>query len=166
MLSLQASANNLPEEVPGWTGRYSVRAVIAYRGRHNKAGTMQVITYQPEMAQEEILDVLLSAGYKPGADNWLNLVSQAKDTFSPTQAEPLVAYLNSRHGTTAVLKPAGIPQPLMCGASMIPLLPSFKDGIVYRYYTERGYSLPFKVEAINLKTYLYMSRLFREIKGL
>ena len=63
MLSLQASANNLPEEVPGWTGRYSVRAVIAYRGRHNKAGTMQVITYQPEMAQEEILDVLLSAGY-------------------------------------------------------------------------------------------------------
>ena len=166
MFGLQESVKNLPEEVPGWTGRYSVRAVIAYRGRHNKAGTMQVITYQPEMPQEEILDVLQSAGYKPGADNWLNLVSQAKDTFSLTQAEALVAYLNSRPGTTAVMKPAGIPHPLMCGASMIPLLPSFRDGIVYRYYTERGYSLPFKVEAINTKTYLLLSRLFREIKEL
>ncbi len=156
----------LPEEVPTWTGRYSVRAVITYRGRRGKAGTMQVITYQPVMPDEEILDVLQSAGYNPGIDNWLNLVSQAKDTFTLSQAESLVAYLDSRPGTSAILKPAGSPQPLLSGASMIPLLPSFRDGIVYRYYTERGYSLPFKVEAINMKTYLYMSRLFREIKGL
>ena len=166
MTTSQESSNKLPEEVSTWTGRYSVRAVVTYRGRHGKSGTMQVITYQPEMPEEELLDVLQSTGYKPGADNWLNLVSQAKDTFSLSQAEALVAYLDSRPGTAAILKPAGKPQPFVSGASMVPLLPSFRDGIVYRYYTERGYSLPFKVEAINTKTYLLLSRLFREIKEL
>lgn len=157
---------SLHKDEGNWTGRYSVRAVITYRGRRGKPGTLQVITYQPEMPQEEILDVLQSAGYNPGAENWHNLVSQAKDTFSLPQAESLVAYLNARSGTAAILKPAGKPQPLVCGASIVPLLPSFRDGIVYRYYTERGYSLPFKVEAINTKTYLLLSRLFREIKEL
>jgi len=154
------------QEAETWPYRYSVRAVITYRSRRGKSGTLQVITYQPDMPDHEIQSILESAGYTPAEKNWLNLVSQAKDTFSLPQAESLVAYLNARSGTTAIMKPAVKPQPLISGASMIPLLPSFRDGIVYRYYTERGYPLPFKVEAINMKTYLYMSRLFREIKGL
>lgn len=166
MTAKNESFSNLPPDGETWPGRYSVRAVITYRGRHGKPGTLQVITYQPDMPEEEIFAALQSAGYNPGAENWLNLVSQAKDTFSLPQAESLVSFLNGRPGTTAILKPAGKPQPLLSGASMIPLLPSFRDGIVYRYYTERGYNLSFKVEAINIKTYLYMSRLFREITGL
>ena len=50
------------------------------------------------------------------------------------------------------------------GASAIPTLPSFRDGLVYRLFTERGYDLPFKVEAINIKTYLYMARLVNELR--
>lgn len=162
--------NVLPVDGQGgddpWPDRYTVRAVINYHNRRGKAGTLQVITYQPDMPEEEIIAALACVGYQPGVENWLNLVSQAKDTFTLPQAEALVGYLNSRPGTTAARKPARKPQPLLGGASLIPLLPSFRDGIVYRYSTERGYNLPFKVEAVNMKTFMYMSRLFREMKTL
>lgn len=162
----QEPSINWHQDAETWPDRYSVRAVITYRGRRGKPGMLQVITYQPDMPDHEIQEILENTGYTPGEAHWLNLVSQARDTFSLPQAESLVTYLTSKPGTTAMMKQAVKPHPLICGASMIPLLPSFRDGIVYRYYTERGYSLSFKVEAINIKTYLYMSRLFREIKGL
>lgn len=162
----QEPSINWHQDAETWPDRYSVRAVITYRARRGKTATMQVITYQPDMPDQEIHEILESAGYPPGEADWLNLASQARDTFSLPQAESLVTYLTSKPGTTAIMKPAAKPHPLINGASMIPLLPSFRDGIVYRYYTERGYPLPFKVEAINMKTYLYMSRLFREIKEL
>lgn len=159
-------SSNQSAACENWPDRYCVRAVITYRGRHGKSGTMQVMTYQPEMPEEEILSVLATAGFHPGEEHWLNLVSQARDTFTLAQAGALVAYLNSRPGTIARVKPAVKPRPEISAASLIPRLPSFKDGIVYRYYTERAYNLPFKVEAINIKTYLLMSRLFREINEL
>jgi len=162
----QEPSINWHQDAETWPDRYSVRAVITYRARRGKTATMQVITYQPDMPDQEIQEILENAGYTPVEADWLNLVSQARDTFSLPQAESLVTYLTSKPGTTAIMKPAAKPHPLINGASMIPLLPSFRDGIVYRYYTERGYPLPFKVEAINMKTYLYMSRLFREIKEL
>jgi hypothetical protein len=148
-----------------WPARYNVKAEISYHSRRGKSGVMQVITYQPEMSKEEYTAILAAVGVNPGSQAWTRFVSQAKDTFSYEQATALVAYLNSRQGTSAYLREAKYPTPAIMGASAIPTLPSFRDGQVYRLYTERGYSLPFKVEAINTKTYLYMARLFSEMKN-
>jgi hypothetical protein len=148
-----------------WPGRYNVKAQVNYRNRRGKLGVMQVITFQPEMPEDEYAVILEEAGIDPGTQAWTRFISQAKDTFSHEQAAALVAYLNTRQGTSAYLREAKFPAPDTIGASAIPTLPSFRDGQVYRLFTEHGYSLPFKVEAINMKTYLYMARLFDEMKS-
>lgn len=125
---------------------------------------MQVILYQPALTEEECATILAEVGCTPGAAEWTSLISQAKDTFSDVKSAALVDYLNSREGTTAHRSEARLPAPGVIGASAIPTLPSFRDGFVYRLYTQRGYNLPFKAEAINLKTYLHMTRLFNELR--
>lgn len=121
-----------------------------------------VIIYQPKMNDEECASILGEIGIFPGEKRWSRFVSQVHDTFSYEQTASLVDYLNSRQGTSAYQREAVLPKPEIVGASAIPTMPSFRDGLVYRFYTERGYALPFKVEAINLKTYLYMTHLFNE----
>ncbi len=148
-----------------WTGRFNVRARIAYHSRRGKSGVMQIITYQPAMTEEESRALLGEIGINPDATGWTLFVSQAKDTFSSEQADALVAYMNTREGTTAYREEALMPRHGQIGASAVPTLPSFRDGLVYRLFTERGYSLPFKVEAINIKTWLYMARLVNELKS-
>jgi hypothetical protein len=76
-----------------------------------------------------------------------------------------VRYLNAREGTTAQRSEARLPAPGVIGASAITILPSFRDGFVYRLFTERGYNLPFKAEAINVKTYLNIARLSNEMRN-
>jgi len=142
-----------------------VRAEIRYHSRRGKSGVMQVIIYQPRMPEEECAEILAAVGITPEVKGWPRFVSQTKDTYSRDQAEVLVAYLNSRQATSAHMREAGLPLPGIVGASAIPTLPSFRDGIVYRLYTEKGYNLAFDVEAINVKTYLYMTRLFNEFES-
>lgn len=158
-------SSDIPLGREPWLGRYTVRAEVNYRGRHGKAGTMQVITYQSAIPDDEVILILEPLGFNRKQEGWTHLVSQARDTFTKEQAEVLVNYLNSRQGTTAYMKLVYKPLPVLMGASAISSLPSFRDGIVYRLYTERGYNLPFKVEAVNMKTYLYMARLFTEFQG-
>lgn len=153
-----------PQGTRTWSGRFNVRAQITYHSRRGKSGVMQVITYQPDMAEEEYRAILGEIGIQPDATGWALFVSQAKDTFSSEQADALVAYLNAREGTRAYRRDADLPTPGQMGVSAIPTLPSFRDGLVYRLFTERGYDLPFKVEAINIKTYLYMARLVNELR--
>jgi hypothetical protein len=147
-----------------WPGRYTVKAEITYRDRKGKVSTMHVIHFQPEMDDEEVKALLVPLGYAPGAKEYRYLASQARDTFSQEQAEALVAYLNRRKGTTASMKPAQIPLPALMGASAVPLLPSFRDRSVYKLHLEAGYDLNFKVEAINIKTFISMAHLFREFR--
>lgn len=148
-----------------WPGRFNVRAEIRYSSRRKVSGIMQVTVYQPDMPEEEFVAVLAEVGFTPEDNGWVSLVSQAKDTFSLEQSEALVIYLNSREGTTALWTSARLPTPGIIGASAIPALPSFRDGFVHRLYTERGYTLPFKVEAINTKTYIHMARLYNELRS-
>jgi predicted TIM-barrel fold metal-dependent hydrolase len=149
-----------------WSGRYHVRAEIRYHSRRKGAGVMQVILYQPALTEEDCSAFLAEVGFTPEAAEWTSLVSQAKDTFSDAKSAALVRYLNAREGTTAQRSEARLPAPGVIGASAIPTLPSFRDGFVYRLYTERGYNLPFKAEAINVKTYLNMARLFNEMRNI
>lgn len=147
-----------------WPGRFNVRAEIRYRSRRKGAGVMQVILYQPALKEDECAAILAVAGFTPEAAEWTSLVSQARDTFSDLESAALVDYLNSREGTTAHRSGARLPAPGVIGASAIPTLPSFRDGLVYRLHTERGFTLPFKAEAVNVKTYLHMARLFNELR--
>ena len=150
------------EKHTAWPGRFIVRAEINYRDRRGRQSSMQVTTFQRELTREQVDALLLPLGFDPVMSGYHFLVSQARDTYSQEEAEALVAYLNTRKGTSAFMKTANLPTPNVMGASAIPSLPSFKDGAIYRYYTEPGYPLSFRVESINIKTYLYMARLFNE----
>ncbi|HNR02579.1 MAG TPA: hypothetical protein PKK59_08595 [Anaerolineaceae bacterium] len=146
-----------------WPERYSVRAEVRYQPRRGaRAGVMQVIAFQPEMTDEEVSALLEPLGFTPASPGYRHLAGQARDTFSLPQAEALAAYLEKRPGTTACVLPAKLPLPVLIGASEIPSLPSFRDGSVYRLYTEKGYHLPFKVVTLNMKTYIALARLFSE----
>jgi hypothetical protein len=147
-----------------WPERYTVRAEINYRDRRGKSATLQVTHFQPDMSEEESGKLLFQLGYTPGVEGYKNLLSQAKDTFSKKQAEALVNYLNKRKGTRAYLKPALKPFPAVIGASAIPSLPSFRDRSIYRLELEPGYDLDFKVDAINMKTYINLAHLFQELR--
>ncbi len=150
----------------GWPGRYNVRAEVIYHQRRGaRSGVMQVIAFQPEMTDDEVCSLLGPLGYTPESPGFQHLAGQARDTFSLPQAEALVAYLSQRTGTTAHMLPANLPLPVLMGASEIPSLPSFRDGIVYRLYTERGYNLPFKAVTVNMKTYIALARMFSELRG-
>lgn len=148
-----------------WPGRFNVRAEVRYRSRRKGSGVMQVILYQPALTEAECADILAEVGFSSEDEAWTSLVSQARDTFSSSESEALVNYLHYREGTTAKRYAAKLPTPGIIGASAIPALPSFRDGIVDRLHTERGYSLPFKVEAVNVKTYLHMARLYNEFRS-
>mgnify|MGYP001113244084 CR=1 FL=1 len=149
----------------GWPGRYNVRAEVRYQPRRGaRAGVMQVIAFQPEMSDAEVRDLLEPLGYTPDEPGYRHLAGQARDTFSHPQAEALVAYLSRRAGTSAGMLPANLPLPVLMGASEIPLLPSFRDGSVYRLYTERGYDLPFKAVTVNMKTFIALAHLYSEFK--
>jgi hypothetical protein len=154
-----------PHQSTTWPGRFNVRAEIRYRSRRKGAGVMQVILYQPALPEADCADILADAGFVSGNEAWSSLVSQAKDTFSFAESEALVNYLNTREGTSAHRYAAKLPTPGLIGASAIPTLPSFRDGIVDRLHTQRGYSLPFKVEAVNVKIYLHMTRLYNEFRS-
>lgn len=166
-MSMTASPN---EENSGkilnqpWPGRFQVRAEVSYRDRRGKTASMHIITFQPEMLEEEIAALLAPLGYIPGVAGYNRIASQAKDTFSQEQVEQLLTYLETRRGTKARMQQAPLPTPTLIGASAIPALPSFRDGTVYCIYLEPGYKLPFKVESINVKTYISMARLFQEMK--
>ena len=150
----------------GWPGRYNVRAEVIYHQRRGaRSGVMQVIAFQPEMTDDEVNVLLKPMGYYPGIPGYQHLAGQARDTFSRSQAEALVAYLSTRSETTAYMVPANLPLPVLMGASEIPSLPSFRDGSVYRLYTERGYNLPFKAVTVNMKTYIALARMFSEFRG-
>ncbi len=149
-----------------WPERYNVRAEVRYQQRRAaRAGVMQVIAFQPEMSAEEVHALLEPLGYTCDSPGYQHLAGQARDTFSLPQAEALAAYLSRRPGTTARVLPASLPLPVLLGASEVPSLPSFRDGIVYRLYTERGYDLPFKAVTLNMKTFIAMARLFSEFRG-
>lgn len=147
-----------------WTGRYTVKAEVTYRDRKGKISTLHVIHFQPEMGDEEVTALLRPFGYTPEIKQFRYLASQARDTFSLEQAEALVAYLNRHKGTTAYLRTAGIPLPALMGASAIPLLSSFRDRSVYKLHLEAGYDLDFKVEAVNMKTFIGMAHLLGEFR--
>lgn len=147
-----------------WTGRYQVRAEVSYRDRKGRPGSMHIITFQPDMPVAEVSALLEPLGFTPESVAYKRLVSQARDTFSKEQAEELAVYLDGRRGTQARISPAPLPSPALIGASAIPSLPSFRDGVVYRLHLEPGYRLPFKVESINIKTYIAMAKLFQEMK--
>ncbi len=125
---------------------------------------MHVIAFQPDMPEAEVASLLEPLGFMPGSEGYKQLTSQARDTFSHDQAEELAAYLDGRRGTRARIAPAPLPSPGFIGASAIPSLPSFRDGVVYRLHLEPGYRLPFRVESVNIKTYIAMAKLFQEMK--
>ncbi len=146
-----------------WPGRFHVKAEITYRDRRGKPASMHVIFYRPEISAEEAAVLLKPLGFKPGTRGYKRLVSQVQDTFSEQQAQQLQAYLEKRRGTKVRITPAVLPSPEQVGASALPGLPSFRDGSSYRVYTEPGYSLAFKVESINLRTYIAMAHLVQEM---
>ena len=157
--------DNQPSQAGIWPGRYAVRAEVRYQPRRGaRAGVMQVIIFQPEMSAEEVQALLEPLGYTPDSPGYRHLAGQARDTFSLPQAEALAAYLAKRPGTTPSMQPARLPLPVLIGASEIPALPSFRDGSVYRLYTERGYDLPFKAVTLNMKTYIALARLYSEFR--
>lgn len=149
-----------------WPERFNVRAEVRYQQRRGaRTGVMQVIAFQPEMAEDEVRTLLEPLGYTPQSPGYRHLAGQARDTFSLPQAEALAAYLSMRAGTTPCILPASLPLPVLLGASEVPSLPSFRDGIIYRLYTERGYDLPFKAVTLNMKTFIAMARLFNEFRA-
>jgi len=154
------------DSTTAWPERYNVRAEVTYRDRRGNHSRMQVIAFQRDMTREQADELLAALGFNPAMKGYHYLVSQAKDTFSLEEADALVNYLNSRKGTLARMQPARLPSENTMGASAIPTLPSFKDGAIYRYHTEPGYPLKFRVESINMRIYLYMARLAREFQGL
>lgn len=148
-----------------WQGRYLVRAEINYRDRRGKSLTLQTIHFQPEMTEKEAAALLAPLGFSADIEGFHNLISQARDTFSNNQAQKLVDYLNRRRGTRAYAKIAYVPLQYLMGASAISSLPSLHDRSVYKLYLEPGYDLDFRVEAVNMKVYINMAHLFRELKG-
>jgi len=154
-----------PDQKLHWPRRFNVRAEVRYQPhRGARAGVMQVVAFQPEMQDEEVRALLIPLGYTSDTPGYRHLAAQARDTFSLPQAEALTAYLNRRPGTAAYLLPANLPLPVLIGASEVLSLPSFRDGSVYRLYTERGYDLPFKVVTLNMKTFIALSRLYNELR--
>lgn len=148
-----------------WAGRFNVRAEISYRDRRGNSSIIQVIHFQPEMKEEETAELLKPLGFMPEDENYSHLVSQVKDTFSEGQALKLVEFLNKRRGTRAYAKPAKKPLPSLVGASSIPSMPSMRDRNVYKVYLEPGYDLDFKVESVNMKVYITLAHLYKEMQG-
>ena len=153
----------VPAGTPPWPDRFQVKAEVFYRDRRGKPATMHVIFFRSGMSAEEAAVLLEPLGFTPGMQAYRRLVSQAQDTFSQQQAQQLSAYLQQRPGTLVRISPAPLPSPDLVGASALPGLPSFRDGSAYRVYTEPGYNLDFKVESINLRTYIAMAHLLREM---
>ena len=146
-----------------WPGRFHVKAEITYRDRRGKPACMHVVFFRPELSAEEAAVLLEPLGFKPGARGYMRLVSQVQDTFSEHQAQLLKAYLEKRRGTMVRITQADQPSPELVGASALPRLPSFRDGSSYRVHSEPGYNLDFKVESINLRTYIAMAHLVQEM---
>ena len=140
-----------------WSGRYWVHAIVERWPDRGLIWKDQRLDLFQELSEEECKALLEPLGFASDMDRgeYLNLVSQVKDTFTEEQADELIAYLEGHKsvGTKAWKAPAPKPEIGFLGITALPI--GGHDDI-YRLCDEPNYDLSFKAQA-------YFDRLGGEI---